>query len=42
MAVKTYSKGADGNKELSSHFKVKEFACKAQGCNQCTLIGKLS
>ena len=34
MAVKAYSKGADGNKKLSSHFKVKEFACSDGICLQ--------
>lgn len=28
MSVKTYSYKKDGNKKLSSHFKVKEFRCK--------------
>lgn len=28
MAIKTYFKKADGNKNLSKNFKVKEFACK--------------
>lgn len=28
MAAKKYSKSKDGNKSLSSHFKVREFACK--------------
>lgn len=28
MAVKTYSVKKDGNKKLSTNFKVKEFACK--------------
>ncbi|SMC39518.1 YcbK family protein [Papillibacter cinnamivorans] len=28
MAVKTYSLAKDGNKKLSEHFRVKEFACR--------------
>ena len=27
MAIKAYSKAKDGNKKLSTNFKVKEFAC---------------
>ena len=27
MAIKAYSKKKDGNKKLSTHFRVKEFAC---------------
>lgn len=27
MAIKAYSKAKDGNKELSTNFRVKEFAC---------------
>lgn len=28
MAIKVYSKAKDGNKKLSTNFRVKEFACK--------------
>lgn len=28
MTIKTFSKRIDGNKKLSTNFKVKEFACK--------------
>ena len=28
VEINAYSKAKDGNKELSTHFKVKEFACK--------------
>ena len=28
MTVKTYSLKSDGDKQLSPHFKVKEFRCK--------------
>ena len=27
MTIKAYSKAKDGNKKLSTNFKVKEFAC---------------
>ena len=28
MAIKSYSKSKDGNKKLSTNFRVREFACK--------------
>lgn len=35
MAIKTYSKSKDGNKQLSKNFKVREMACK---CSRCSTV----